>query len=250
MADDALTDVWVVRSGVGSPARVRLFCFPYAGGGPTAFRTWAGALPSGVEVCAVQLPGRERRMAELPYTEFDEALRATAYALEAYTDLPYIVFGHSLGALLGFEWARHMRDSGKRCAMHLFLSGQDAPPVSNPLLRLHQLPEPEFIHELKRMGGIPELVLAEPDLMRLLLPRVRADLAVYETYVYEEGEALDCPITVFGALDDHRTSRDGLIAWRRRTTQTSTLRMFPGTHFFLQTAQMEILQDIAHNLEL
>jgi medium-chain acyl-[acyl-carrier-protein] hydrolase len=225
-----------------------LICFPYAGAPATAFRAWADALSSEVEVCAVQLPGRPGRSGEQPLTRFAQALQGCVRALARSTDLPYGVFGHSLGALLGFEFVRHMRSSGRQGPLHLFVSGQDAPPVLKPPPCLSLLPEPELLEELRRLGGTPEAVLQEPELLRLLLPVVRADCAAYESYAYWDGEAFDCPVTAFGGLADHRTTREGLSAWRRHTNRTFTLRMFPGAHFFLHDAQRDLLRAISDEL--
>jgi medium-chain acyl-[acyl-carrier-protein] hydrolase len=163
-------------------------------------------------------------------------------------DKPFIFFGHSMGGLISFELARLLRRDYSLSPVHLFVSGRRAPQIPTPDPRIHTLPEPAFLEELRRLNGTPEAVLENSELMQLLIPTLRADFAVLETYVYAPGPTLDCPITTFGGLHDREVSCDELEAWREQTNAAFSLQMFPGDHFFLHSAQSLLLQSLSRAL--
>lgn len=162
--------------------------------------------------------------------------------------MPFAFFGHSMGALLGFELARELRRQRGIIPVHLFVSGRRAPQVPDLDPPIHQLPESAFLDELRHLNGTPEEAMQHPELMELMLPVLRADLAISETYVYEHDDPLDCSISAFGGLEDHEVSSDDLEAWREQTHRSFTLRMVPGNHFFLKSSQSLVLQDISRSL--
>ncbi|MBD1879521.1 thioesterase II family protein [Coleofasciculus sp. FACHB-T130] len=229
---------------------LRLFCFPYAGGGALNFRTWSQGLPVGVEVCAVELPGRGKRILEAPFTQALPLVQAIAHALLPYLDKPFAFFGHSMGALVSFEVARLLRRKYGISPVHLFVSGRSAPQLPAKEPPIHALPEPAFIEELRRLNGTPEAVLENVELMELLLPILRADFAVLETYVYAAEPPLQCPITAFGGLQDVKVSVERLEAWQQQTSAKFSLQMLPGDHFFVQSAQPLLLQFLSRELNL
>lgn len=241
-------DRWVTFPKPNPQARLRLFCFPYAGGGASIFRPWADALPAMIEVCPVQLPGREARMKEPPFTRLPPLVQAAVRCLIPHLDKPFAFFGHSMGALLSFELARELRRRRSREPAHLFVSGCSAPQITDPDPPIHSLPARMFIENLRLLNGTPRDALDHQELMEVLLPPLRADFAVYETYVYADEPPLPCPITAFGGLEDGKVSRDCLDAWRRQTRASFALRMLPGDHFFLRTAQPLLLQAVSHEL--
>lgn len=239
---------WVVCPKPNPRAVLRLFCFPYAGGGASAFRTWPEGLPLNVEVYAVQPPGRESRLKEPLFDRLLPLVDALAQALRPYMNMPFAFFGHSLGTLMSFELARKLRRQNAPGPLHLFVAGRCAPQILDPDPPVHELPEPEFVEELRRLNGTPEPVLQHPELMTLLLPTLRADFAINETYVYQDEEPLDCPISAFGGLEDQEVSRDDLAAWRVHTRGNFRLQVFPGGHFFLHTARSLLLQTLSLEL--
>lgn len=230
-------------------ARVRLLCFPYAGGGASIFRTWHEYFPQNVELCSVRLPGREGRLSETPYSNLNALIEKLAVALSPFLDIPYAFFGHSMGALVGFELTRYLRRTGgSRLPLHLFASGRSAPqfPLSEP--PISQLPEPEFIEELRRLRGTPEAVLQNAELIRLLLPGLRADFGMCENYRYVHDSPLTCPITAFSGLDDLWVTRQMATAWKEQTSSTFRLRLFDGDHFFLLKERSALIADILQSL--
>jgi medium-chain acyl-[acyl-carrier-protein] hydrolase len=227
---------------------LRLFCFPFAGTGASIFRTWPDGLPANVEVCPVQFPGRGTRLKEAPFTRLSSLVEALAQALAPLLDKPFAIFGHSLGALAGFEFTRQLRRQSGIQPVRLFVSGDRAPQIPTRDRPIHALSEGDFLAELRRLNGIPEMILEDAELMQLVIPIVRADITVYETYVYATEPPLDCPISGFGGLEDRRVSRADLEAWREQTSASFSLRMFPGDHFFLNTAQSPLLQVLSQEL--
>ena len=242
-------DGWLYSFKPAPKAGLRMFCFPYAGGNAMVFRDWAEKLPPGVEVSAVQLPGRGNRMQEPPVTRLPELVEAMAPALLPRLDKPFVFFGHSMGAILGFELARWLRREGEPGPLKLFVSGRSAPQLNRTHPPIHDLPQPELVAELKRLNGTPDEVLEHPELMELMLPLLRADFSLCDTYEYAEAAPLDCPITVFGGLEDAGIPRGNLEAWREQTAASFTLRMLPGDHFFLHSKNALLLRLLAAELQ-
>ncbi|WP_414572303.1 thioesterase II family protein [Nostoc sp. CCY 9925] len=238
---------WVVSIKPNSLAKLRLFCFPYAGGGASIFRNWSHGLSTNVEVCPLQLPGRETRINEPPFTRLLPLVEAIAPALLPLLDKPFAFFGHSMGALVSFELTRLLRRQYGLAPVHLFVSGASAPHVSNFNPPTHNLPEPEFIKELHSLSGTPKEVLDNTELMQLMLPTLRADFAVCQTYLYLNEPPVNSPISVFSGLEE-KVSYKHLEAWHNQTSASFSLQMFPGNHFFLHTAQLLLLKSIVQQL--
>jgi medium-chain acyl-[acyl-carrier-protein] hydrolase len=231
-------------------AALRLFCFPYAGGSAQAFRAWPEKLMRGgnVEVCPLHLPGRGARMSETAHTRLPSLVEAIAAGIRPFLDQPYAFFGHSMGALTCFELARALRRDGVPPPAQLFLSGCSAAHLVHFERSTYALPEPDFIEELRRLSGTPPEVLAHPELLSLVIPLLRADFAVCQTYDYSEGAPLDTPITAFGGLQDDEVPRARLAAWGAQTTSTFRLHLLPGDHFFIHTAESLLLNTLAREL--
>lgn len=232
-----------------SGARLRLFCFPHAGGGAAAFRRWHEALPGDIAVCPVRLPGRESRAGEPPFTRMEALIEALAEAILPHLGQPFAFFGHSMGAGVAFELARRLRGSGNAMPVRLLVSGARAPQC-----RLNRTPPPEpgeaeLLEQLRRLEGIPREALEDEHVMRLLLPALRADTSLYRTYTYREEPPLACPISAFGGESDPGVAREHLEAWACQTTGSFTLRWFPGGHFYLHGgAAREFLAGLAADL--
>ena len=239
---------WLAYREVNPRARLRLFCFPYAGGGASAYRGWASVLPADLEVCPVQLPGRESRLREPAFNRPEPLILALADALQSHLGLPFAFFGHSMGAMLSFELARELRRRGGPLPVHLFVSGRRAPQVPAREEDIHDLPEPEFVAKLRELNGTPEEVLQHAELMRLLIPVLRADFAVNETYVFRSEEPLDLGISAFGGLGDAEVTREDIVGWSEHARGPFRLRMLPGDHFFLHSARDLIAESVARDL--
>lgn len=239
---------WINCPKTNPQAKLRLFCFHYAGGGALSFRSWVDQLPSAVEVCLIELPGRGLRMMEPPFTQFELLIPALEKALLPSLNKPFVFFGHSMGALVSFELARRLHTTHNLIPLHLYVSGYRAPQIPDPDPPIHDLCEPAFLNELRRYNGTPEEVLNNSELMQLLLPALRADFAVLENYVYAPFPSLDCPITAFGGLQDWKASYEELVAWQEQTSTTFSLKMFPGDHFFIYSSESLLLQYLSQEL--
>jgi medium-chain acyl-[acyl-carrier-protein] hydrolase len=242
------TNKWIVRNKTNPNASVRLFCFPFAGGGASIFRTWPSLLPANMEVVAVQLPGRETRMREPLFTDVRALVPELLNALAPSLDMPFAFFGHSMGALISFELARALRKAGNAHLLHLFVSARSAPQVVNGEEPIYHLPTPEFINKLRQLNGTPDIILQNAELREMIMPILRADLALNERYVYTHEAPLDVPISAFGGLQDPRVRQADVAQWAAQTTKPFSLRMLPGDHFFLNTHQAALLQAIQQDL--
>jgi medium-chain acyl-[acyl-carrier-protein] hydrolase len=237
---------WIVRPVERPHAALRLFCFSHAGVGASAYRDWARMVPQEVELFAVQLPGRESRLREQCVTTIADAVGGVLCAFESLLDRPFALFGHSLGALLAFETARQLAHDGGPKPLHLFASGRRAPHLPGRHAPIVPLDRHAFIEEItRRYEGIPPQVLREPELLDLMLPALRADMTMLETYTFADRPPLSCPITAYAGSDDHEVHREELLAWRVHTRSAFDYRIFPGSHFFIQSARAALVADVA-----
>jgi medium-chain acyl-[acyl-carrier-protein] hydrolase len=242
-------DPWVQITRPNPRAALRLFCFPYAGGAAPIYRSWPESLPESVEICAVQPPGRERRLHEKPFSNLLAMVDAAGPALRPYFDRPFAFFGHSMGAWISFELIRYLRRENLPQPMRLFASGCPAPHITNRSAITYNLPQEEFLRELRQLKGTPNEAFEDPSLMELMLPLLRADFAVTGTYIFAEGKPLDIPITVFGGIEDDHITQPDLEAWQRHTSRAFSLQMFAGDHFFIHSAQSELLNILSREVD-
>ncbi|VVS94549.1 thioesterase II family protein [Desulfoluna spongiiphila] len=235
---------WFIIKPAARTERVRFFALPFAGGGASIFHGWEGLLPPHVGMYAVQPPGRENRISETPYSSMASLVEGLTEAMLPYLDMPFVLFGHSLGARVAFEVARALRKSLGVEPHHLIVAASRGPHIPEPR-PLHHLPDKAFITELERFSGTPKAVLTNPELMALFLPMLRADFTVDETYRFRESPPLSCPITAFGGRSDPEATRDELITWSRYTSSCFTLKMVDGDHFFLLEKKEDLLSKIS-----
>jgi medium-chain acyl-[acyl-carrier-protein] hydrolase len=226
-----------------------LFCFPYAGGGASVFNSWPELLPAKVELWSVQLPGRENLLTLPAFTRIEPLSTALADAMRPYLDIPFAFYGHSMGALVSFELARALRRERHATPQCLFVSGHRAPQLPAPHSALYDLPQSEFLDRVRNMGGTPDDVLANPELIELFTPVLRADFELCERYVYVEEAPLECRISCFGGVDDPRVKREELLAWRFQSEAPLRLRFLPGGHFVLHDSKMPLLQALSQELQ-
>ncbi|MCT7357367.1 thioesterase domain-containing protein [Streptomyces sp. 15-116A] len=236
---------YVWRASRGGAHRHRLICFPHAGAGAGAYAEWAGLLPPEIELAAVQLPGRQNRIAEDPVTEVGPLVRVLTQALRPVLDGSFSFFGHSGGAVLAFELARALQDRGGPRPRHLFLSAQPAPGSGGRVRVLHDLTDEELTAEVVRLGGIEPEIAEDEDVMASLLPTLRADFDLWEHHRIVPGPRLRSPITVFGGTDDPRAPLDTLDGWREQTDGAFTSRFFPGGHFYFLGRAAELIDHMS-----
>ena len=223
---------------------MQLFCFPYAGAGGWVYRRWRAEMP-GIDARAVELPGRGTRAREAALTHLPSLAREVAEAIEPFAGRPFAFFGHSMGALIAFEVTRYLRRECGIEPVHLFVSGREAPHVASPDPSYHALPNDELVQVLRDLKGTPAEVLENAELMQMLLPPLRADFALLESYRYSADTPLRCPITACGGTRDATVRTDRLEAWRDLTTGPFLLRLIEGDHFFLHAPGSPLLREIA-----
>ncbi|WP_198041862.1 thioesterase II family protein [Paenibacillus larvae] len=241
---EACDNIWFPYVISKSTARRRLFCFPHAGGAASAYSGWRDALDEGTELRAVQIPGRENRMCEELFYFLDPLCEAVTAAITPLLDKPFAFFGHSMGALLAYRTALLLRREGRSEPEHLFLSAHRAAHL--PLRRppLYNLPDHKLISQLKTFGGTAKELLADPHIMDVYLPIIRADLSVCDTYVHRQENPLAMPFSIFGGTDDPDVNLRELTEWREHTSGIFTLRIFKGGHFYLNNRREEIVSII------
>ena len=233
----------------GTAPRLRLVCFPYAGGGAYRYRAWGTRLPSDVALYAVQLPGREDRIHEEPFRSVDDAVTTVSQDLVGVLDGPFAIFGHSLGAIIGAEVALELELRRGLRPEHVLVSGCRALPDIEPGRRpIHDLPDSELLDHVRRLNGTPEELLADRRMRALVLRMIRNDYAIFDGYAYADRGTLSCPVTVFGGEADPTTSPATLAAWSALTTGPIDVHVLPGGHFFLQSAQDELLGLLSRTL--
>jgi len=242
------TNRWLSVSAPNPQALLRLFCFPYAGGTAAIFREWHKDLPPAIEVCGIRLPGRGTRIEEPPFLDLKQLVHTMAAELRPLWEKPFALLGHSLGALIAFDLTRHLRDEYGHHAVHLFVSGSCAPNQPSEIMRPYDLSEDGFLETVRRLNGTPPKVLDHPELMKLMLPVLRADFQIAQDYKYLSGRPLNCPITAFGGSRDEEVCSDCLRAWRLETTGEFSLCMIDGDHFFIQRARSVLLQILSQQL--
>jgi medium-chain acyl-[acyl-carrier-protein] hydrolase len=242
-------DRWVLplKRASGAPA-IRLICFPYAGGSPDLFRSWAGALDDRVELLAVTLPGRGRRIREPLYQDWETLLADTFAALCPYLQEPHAFYGHSFGGRLAYELAHltAVRHPGR--TRRLFVSGCRSPDVPQARPYLHQLSETAFRDALREMGGTPAEVLDDRVMMRLLLPTVRSDIRLAELWEDRHRKGVDVVLTAMYGREDRIDDRASMEGWRLFTSRECELIEMPGGHFFLETHRRDLLNVINERL--
>lgn len=237
-------DSWIIVPKANPTADLRLFCLPYAGGSSRIFRSWLDKLPGNIEICPIELPGRGSKMRLPLLNRLEPIVEAIAMQIQPYLDKPFAFFGHSMGGLISFELTRFLVTKYEISPVHLFISAHRAPQIPQSRPQIHDLPKSDFIAELRHYNGTANEVLENQELMELFLPILRADFAALETYKYYQTLPLECPISVFGGLQDNKVSIEELEAWREQTNNNFLLKMLPGDHFFINEPGL-LLQQIS-----
>jgi pyochelin biosynthetic protein PchC len=240
----ATTDLWRTwlrcLKPMSDPA-LRLVCFPHAGGAANFFRPWAGRLPYGVELHAVQYPGRQDRIRDEFAQHIDELVDPVAAALESALPRPLALFGHSMGAAVAYEVARRLESRGSGPLAGLVVSGRPAPHRQRHD-DVHIGGDEALIADVRRLGGAGSF--DDPDLLALALPVLRADYHLIETYTPEPGAVLETPITACIGDTDPEVDPAEAQAWSGCTTGPFGLRTFTGDHFYLVPKERQLVEEV------
>jgi medium-chain acyl-[acyl-carrier-protein] hydrolase len=236
---------WLYRpKAMTTTPRVRLFCFPYAGGWPSVFRPWVAQLPADIELIAVRMPGRESRIAEQPRTDWCALTQDVADALHPLLDVPFVLFGHSFGGMLAYEVARILKGRDTATPGALIVSGCRCPLVEPETRAPYDAPSDVLWTWLAEIDGTPAAVLESPQLRALLEPTLRADLKLADTWT-GAAEIVDLPIVSFGGTSDRIVPRHQIVGWRNYTARTYQHVEFAGGHFFIHSLEAEVVAEIS-----
>lgn len=236
-----LANRWLVSFRAVAAPRLRILCLPFAGGGANVYRPWADLVPQDVELLAARLPGRETRIAEKPATDISIIVDGLLDDLRDRADCPLALFGHSMGAGIAYDVAHRLTELGKMPAA-IMVTGRPAPFLPRRRALVSTLPEPEFIEELKRMGGTPTEVFEHRELLDLVLPVVRADFQLSETLSRPLLRRFDCPLIAAAGEKDEDAPVQEVEAWRELAGSRFTFRVFPGGHFFIQDHRRQLVE--------
>lgn len=232
-----------------SKPRLNVICLPYAGAGASIFREWQDRVPPGVRVVPVQLPGRENRWSEPAYVDMGLLVSKLVSVLCPLFEIPYVLFGHSMGGLICFECAQQIQRRNMAPPAHLFISGTRAPHIDNRELPLHILSDAEFLNELfARSGELSNLSSQNRELTKVLLPTIRADFTLCETFRSLSSEPLALPISVYGGKQDQLVVYNDLLSWNLYTRRSFKLQMFSGDHFFIIRERNSFLSALSGEL--
>lgn len=227
---------------------LRLFCFPFAGGGTAVYRSWHAKLPSEIDVVPVCLPGREQRFGEPALDNIEDMIAALVDAIRPMTTAPYAFFGHSMGGIIAHHLACRITAEGGRSPEHLFVSALRSPTAATPRRPLHLLPSDEFWAEVADYGGTPAEILESDEYRALFEPLVRADFKLAQTASSGNLPQLACQITAFGGSEDTTPTPEELDGWRQATTGPFEKHIYPGGHFFMEQHEDALLDLIATRL--
>lgn len=245
MSASPVDELWCRRFAPAPDAAHRLVCFPHAGGSASYYRPVASALSPGVDVVAVQYPGRQDRRNEPLIDDIGMLADEVHKVLRGWDDRPLTFFGHSMGALLAFEVARRFEDEGSG-PVRLFASGRRAPSRHRDE-NVHRRDDAGIIEEITSMSGTDGRLLQDEELIRMILPALRGDYRAVETYRCPPGATVGCPVTALVGDSDPKTSIDEARDWEKHTTAEFDLRVFPGGHFYLDSRAADVLKVLAEH---
>jgi len=246
-AGNSTGNSWVRRFHPSPDAPARLICFPHAGGAATYFFPVSKAMAPGVDVLAIQYPGRQDRRGEPCVDDVRELADLVVPQLRPWLDRPAALFGHSLGATLAFEVALRLEGEGV-ALLELFASGRRAPSRFRDE-RVHRRDDAGFIAEVRRLAGTDSQLLDDDEMLEMILPSLRGDYRAAETYRYRPGPALSCPITAMVGDHDTHVTLDEAGAWAEHTSGQFDLKVFPGGHFYLNTQAGAVLDSTSEHIE-
>ncbi|ADG93866.1 Oleoyl-(acyl-carrier-protein) hydrolase [Arcobacter nitrofigilis DSM 7299] len=228
--------------------KLRLFCLPYAGGGSSIYRLWQKSMPEHIQVCKIQLPGRENRIDEQAIDSMEDLVKTLAKQLFNYLDKPFALFGHSMGAMATYELAKYLSNNTPYSPKHVFVSGCRTPNTPHNHITYH-LEGEEFIDSLRQRGGTNEVLLNNKDYMKMVEPTLRADLKLIERWHHNDIETLNCPLTVLGGVNDTLVLPTNLKQWHQYTNKIFELKLFEGDHFFINDDSHNIASIVANTLK-
>jgi medium-chain acyl-[acyl-carrier-protein] hydrolase len=235
---------WIVAGVRPKTPDVRIICFSSAGGSAFQFRQWDSHASGRSEFLGIQIPGHDERFREPLLRRADAIIENIGPSLLGVSDRPFVLFGHSLGALLAFEFARWARRQGAAGPMRLIVASRSSPRVKPEYAPVHELPEQDFMRVLRLYGGTTDSILENQEVMRHFVPIIRADLEVNRLYSYRREPPFEFPITAIWGDSDPVTTKAEVEGWCAETNGVFNLMTVPGGHFFFRDRIGEIIKVI------
>ena len=239
---------WFSCSTTRERPKLRLFCFPHAGGQAATYHRWTPYLPASVELIALKLPGRGDRLQEKPYENLRQLADTLVTVMQPLLAQPFALFGHSMGAAISYRCTLRLRTASLPAPLALFVSACRPPSMWGTTERLHELPESEMIDRLVDRYGRQTTSDDEIEMMRYMAKTIRADLKMMETYRHVDEPPLESPVLALGGVDDPMVTRANLQAWRGMTNSTFGLKLFPGGHFYFRSQEQVFVQTVLSRL--
>ena len=230
-----------VRNEQGLKSKNKMICFPYAGGCASFYEKWKNEINE-IEICPIQLPGREESFRDEKIYDMETAVEQVLEKIEEYVDQSTIFFGHSMGAKMAYEVIKELEKRAKRVRC-LIVSGSSAPDIP-PKKMVHHLPEKDLLDELQRLSGTPDELLEDKDLLKCFLPMIRADFTLDETYMPILRVKLSCPIVAWGGTEDFDVYKEDLEAWKDFSYGNFQMKHFHGNHFFIKDCEEEVFNEM------
>ncbi len=237
------SSIWLDTFNPNPDAKLRIFCFPYAGGSPAVFRNWSNFLPKDIELTAICYPGRERRFVEPLCSEMSQLIEALYKDIQSVLDIPYVFFGHSLGALISYELAMRIQGARLQSPRKLIVSAKRPPNLPLTSTAISSLPDNLFLAELKKLNGTPARIYESDELMAFFMPIIRADFRLNEQYQFSHCELLNCPIDAWLGNEDCISDKE-MREWFELTTGQTSIKTFNGDHFFIDDDQEYIVSQL------
>lgn len=212
--------------------KINLFCLPYAGGSRSAYYQYAKISPANLNIIPIELPGRGARFNEPPLTDIHLMVSDVFKQISRQLDQPYAIYGHSMGAILGYLLARKIDAERVNPPLHLFFTGSGGPSMLKKERKLFELERPALTKALKEMGGMPDEILNNDNHLDIFLPILRADFRAMESFEYVQCKKLNIPVSVITGSQEN-ISWEKLESWKNETAATVDFRKLPGNHFFI-----------------
>lgn len=239
---------WYVEYKKNPHASMRIFCFPHSGGGASTYFSWSNLLSLTVELISIQLPGRENRFYDHLTNDLEFIIDNLSQEFTYYKEKPFVVFGHSLGALIAYEFVKSVYQSYGIYPQYMIVSGAKAPHLPFRIKKLSQLEDEELLQELKNYGEINDALLQNEQILKMFLPIFRSDFSIGENYNYKETVVFPFDILALAGSDDPTVNKKEILGWSGYTSGNFEFRIFPGGHFFLKSHTEEILSFISQKI--
>lgn len=233
------TNSWFFRPKANRKAKLRLFCFPYAGGTAQIYHSWPDLLPDEIEMIAIQYPGHIKSLQAKLFNRMSELVEAIYDQIKGCMDKPYAFFGHSMGAMITYDLAQYICTKKAPPPVHLFQAARRAPHIQSIQPALHSMSTAEIISVMRSFRMLPEEVINNEYILQLILPGIIADFEMVETWQYNpHSSPLPIPITAFCGVNDNQAAHNDMEEWRKHTVKEFNIFIYPEQHFFIHNEQV------------